>query len=79
MKERKSLEQLFLERAEEDGFVTVVPIGKAIEAAKEFLIKTPNRAMIFEQDGNSISLLSKRELLDTLTSKVKQVKENTTP
>lgn len=65
MKRRKTLQEILEQNANLDLLTT----KDALECCKQFLIAEPNRAMIFEKDGNSVSLVSKRSLLDSLVNR----------
>lgn len=64
MKRRKSLQEILEQHADLDLLTT----KDALEAAKEFLIQEPTRAMILQEDGLSVHLVSKRHLLDSLNN-----------
>jgi hypothetical protein len=64
----KSLEESLRERADLD----LLSPKDALDVFEKFIIHTPNRAMIFEKDGYSVTLISKRELLDNLKRKESQ-------
>jgi hypothetical protein len=64
MRRRKSLEEILELHADLDLLST----KDALEACKEFLIHEPTRAMIMEENGLCIHLVSKRHLIDSLVA-----------